>query len=104
MPEPEAKTIEQLKQQFNELNERKIKTQTQLDEATHQLEKLQAEAVAEFGTCDIDQLQAKLQQMEQENEKRRSEYQTLLDGIAADLTKIETESNASAVGDENEDE
>ena len=97
-----ARTIEQLKEEFNVLNERKIKTQTQLEEATNQLKKLQDEAIAEFDTCDIKELELKLKQMELENEKRRSEYQTLLDSISAELTKIETESdsNASEVVDE----
>ncbi len=90
------RSIEQLKDEFNVLNERKIKTQTQLDEANNQLKKLQAEAVAEFETSDIKELEAKLQQMEEENEKRRSEYQALLDSISADLKKIEAESDSSS--------
>lgn len=90
----EPKTIDQLKDEFNVLNERKIKTQTQLDTANAELKKLQEEAVAEFETSDIKELEAKLKAMEEENEKRRREYQELLDGISAELKKIETESNS----------
>ena len=99
MSDSPQRSIEQLKAEYELLNERKIKTQTQLDEATHQLEKLQAEAVAEFETSDIEQLQAKLKQMEAENERRRREYQALIDSIATDLDKIESESNSPASDD-----
>ncbi len=93
--ESAPRTIEQLKDEYNVLNERKIKTQTQLDEANNQLKKLQDEAVAEFETSDIKELEAKLKRMEEENEKRRREYQQLLDSISADLEKIESESESS---------
>ncbi len=36
-----SRTIEELKNEFNALNERKIQTKTQLDEANNQLKKLQ---------------------------------------------------------------
>jgi predicted nucleic acid-binding Zn-ribbon protein len=91
-----SRTIEELKNEFNALNERKIQTKTQLDEANNQLKKLQDEAVAEFETSDIKELEAKLKQMEEENEKRRREYQDLLDGISAELKQIETDSNSTA--------
>jgi hypothetical protein len=41
-------------------------------------------------------LEAKLKQMEEENEKRRREYQDLLDSISAELKQIETDSNSTA--------
>ena len=91
-----SRTIEELKNEFNALNERKIQTKTQLDEANNQLKKLQDEAVAEFETSDIKELEAKLKQMEEENEKRRREYQDLLDSISAELKQIETDSNSTA--------
>jgi predicted nucleic acid-binding Zn-ribbon protein len=91
-----SRTIEELKNEFNALNERKIQTKTQLDEANNQLKKLQDEAVAEFETSDIKELEAKLKQMEEENEKRRREYQDLLDSISAELKQIENDSNSTA--------
>jgi len=94
-PKSKPRTIEQLKEEYESLNERKIQTQTQLEEATKQLTVLQKEAVAEFETSDIDELQTKLKQMEQENETRRQEYQELLDSISGDLKKIEHESNST---------
>ncbi len=84
-----VRSIEELKQQYEELNKRKIQSQTQLEAVTRQLEELQDEAVELFGTSDIDELTAKLAEMEVENERRRREYQTLLDGIQIELTKVE---------------
>jgi len=102
-----VRSIEDLTDEYNRLNERRIQAQTQLDEATKQLESLQEEALEEFGTSDVDELQVKLEQMEAENEKRRSEYQTLLEGIAADLTKVEqdaaTNGGDNAMEESNDD-
>ena len=53
---------------------------------------MQQEATENFGTSDVDELASKLAAMEKENEKRRSDYQKLLEGIAKDLAKIEAES------------
>jgi chromosome segregation ATPase len=88
---PTASSIEELTHEYKRLNERKIQAQTQLEEANKQLEALQREADEEFGTSDVGQLKAKLEQMEAENEKRRKEYQELLEGIASDLEKVEQE-------------
>ncbi len=87
-----ASSIEELTSEYKRLNERRIQAQTQLDEATRQLETLQQEAQDEFGTSDVDELQTRLNEMEAENEKRRQEYQKLLEGIASDLKKVEQES------------
>ncbi len=94
MPPSESqpkRTIEQLKKEFDLLNERKIQTKTQLEEANLQLQKLEQEATDQFGTADIDELKKKLAEMETENEQRRRNYQTLLDGISADLKKVEND-------------
>ncbi|EMI40409.1 MULTISPECIES: hypothetical protein [Pirellulaceae] len=94
-----ARTIEQLKSEYEQLNERKIQAQTQLQEAQKQLTALQAEAEKEFGTSDVKELTEKLEQMETENEKRRSEYQTLLDKISGDLAEVEKATAANTTAD-----
>jgi predicted nucleic acid-binding Zn-ribbon protein len=90
----EPRTIEQLKEEYDELNKRKIQTDTQLRLAEEQLAELRKAAIAEFETSDIEELEAKLKKMEQENERRRSEYQQLLDEISADLKKIDSEAGS----------
>ena len=86
-----VRSIDELKGEYERLNERKIQAKTQLEEATKQLEALQKDAVNEFETSDIDELKNKLEQMETENEKRRSDYQELLEGISGELAKVEQE-------------
>ena len=90
-----VRSIDDLKGEYERLNERKIQAQTQLEEATKQLEALQNEAIAEFETSDVDELKSKLKQMETENEKRRSDYQQLLEGISGELAKVEQEAATS---------
>ena len=87
-----ARSIDDLKGEYERLNERKIQAQTQLEEATKQLEALQKEAIAEFETSDIHELKSKLEQMEAENEQRRCDYQELLEQISGELAKVEQES------------
>lgn len=84
-------SIESLKQRYDNLNRRKIQTQTQLESTTKQLQELQAEAAEQFGTSDIEELEAKLAEMLAENEKRLTDYKSLLDGIEQDLAKVESE-------------
>lgn len=88
-----AKTIDELTSVYEELNHRKIEANTQLKEASRQLKKLQEEAVREFGTSDIEELEKKLREMEAENERQRKEYQELLEGITSELKKIEDSSD-----------
>ena len=88
------RSIEQLKAEYEKLNHRKIQTETQLDTATKQLNDLQAQAVHDFQTSDIAELEKKLRAMETENEQRRRDYQALLDGITRDLAKVEEEAKA----------
>ncbi len=95
---PAVRSIDELKRQYEELNKRKIQTQTQLETVTKQLEDLQNEAVEKFGTSNIEELTAKLASMESENERRRQEYQLLLDGIQQELTKVEQAGLAETSG------
>ena len=91
-----VRSIDELKRQYETLNERKIQAQTQLEEATKQLDTLQKEAVEQFETSDIDELKEKLEQMEAENEQRRRDYQSLLDGIETDLAQAAKEAASSS--------
>ena len=93
-------TIEQLQQRYEQLNTKKIQSATLLQSARKQLDALQSEAREKYGTDDLAALQAKLQQMKDENEQKRAAYQVELDRIDADLAQVEqnfraTESNAA---------
>lgn len=88
--ETPVRTIESLREQYDRLNRRKIQAQTQLESATKQLEELEREAIEQFGTADVEELKVKLAEMERENERRRQEYQELLEGIERDLAQVES--------------
>ena len=82
-------TIEQLQQRYTKFNKQQIRVQTQLEEAQKRLVELQDRAKLEFGTDDINELQAKLESMKKENEKKRAEYQKGLDQIETKLKAVE---------------
>jgi predicted nucleic acid-binding Zn-ribbon protein len=83
-------TIEQLQTKYDELNRRKIQAETRHRDASDQLQKLRAQAMATWGTDDLNQLKLKLVQMQQENEARRTKYQADLLGIESKLAEIDS--------------
>ena len=85
----EKQTIDELKQRYTVLHERKIKASATLDHAREQLEKLQQQAREQYGTDNVAELRAKLAAMEAENERRRAEYQADLERIETELTAVE---------------
>jgi multidrug resistance efflux pump len=92
--------IEVLQQRYEQLNKQKIQCETKLDHARDQLATLKREARDKYGTEDLGELQAKLEQMKAENEQKRASYQADLDRIDADLAQVElnfqtTEGNAA---------
>ena len=85
----EIQAIEQLTQRYNELSEARVRAQTNLENAQKQLEKLQAEATEQFGTCDVEELKTKLQQIESENKQLQLDYQNHLTEIENNLKTVE---------------
>ena len=81
-------SIEELRGRYKQLNEEKIKVDTQRDEAVKRLNRLKAEALENFGTDDLLKLQRKLTDMKSQNEKRRTQYQKKLDGIEQKLAEV----------------
>lgn len=88
-------TIEQLTQRYTKLNEKRIRTESDLRHAEQQLSKLQEEARTNWGTDDIQALDEKLQEMRKSNQKKLTDYQQHLDEIETQLKSIE-ESEKSA--------
>ncbi len=83
-----GQSIEELKARYEQLNEQKIKVETQRDEAVKRLNRLKAEALDKFGTDDLEKLKKKLTDMKSQNEKKRSQYQKKLDGIEQKLAEV----------------
>ncbi|MEQ1827597.1 MAG: hypothetical protein ABL921_16680 [Pirellula sp.] len=82
-------SIEELQAKYEELNRRKIQAETRHRDASDQLQKLRSQALATWGTDDLDQLKLKLVQMQEENESRRTKYQADLIGIETKLQEID---------------
>jgi len=82
-------SIEQLQERYQQLNKRKIQAETHLQNAQHQLEKLQDEARQKYGTADVAELRQKLAAMKAENESKRAGYQAELERIESDRVAVE---------------
>jgi hypothetical protein len=82
-------TIEELTKRYTLLNTKKIQAETNLDNAEKELTRLKDKARSEYNTDNVDELKIKLEVMEAENERKRSEYQRNLDKIEAELNEAE---------------
>jgi hypothetical protein len=60
-----------------------------LRDASDQLQKLRSQALATWGTDDLDELKLKLVKMQEENEARRAKYQSDLQTIESKLKEID---------------
>jgi hypothetical protein len=96
----QQQTIEDLKKRYSVLHEKKITAQADLNNAKKDLANLKKSAREQFGTDDLDELRAKLKQMKEDNERKRSEYQAHLEKIEAELTEVDRKfAEASENGD-----
>ena len=86
---PGQLSIEQLQTKYDELNRRKIEAETRYRDASDQLQKLRSQALATWGTEDLDELKLKLVKLQEENEARRAKYQSDLQAIEAKLHEVD---------------
>ena len=86
---PAIQDIETLKKRHKLLEREKHTAEANCKTAEDQLKKLKDEARDKYGTDDLAELKAKLEQMKQENDRKRQEYQKHLDEIDAKLQTIE---------------
>jgi hypothetical protein len=93
-------TIEILQQRYQSLNTRKIQSETHLENARKELERLQREAKDKYGTDDVDELRRLLEQMKTDNEEKRRNYQADLDRIESELSEIEAKYDAAGAAGE----
>lgn len=88
-PKQQVQEIEQLKQRYEALRDKKSKTEGELKSKQQQLEDLQKQARDTWGTDDVTALEAKLEQMKRDNEDARRKYQESLDSIEAKLNEVD---------------
>jgi phage shock protein A len=104
MNNPEIQTIEKLRERFQALHTEKVRAEQDYKNAQETLEKLQEQAREQFETDDLDQLQAMLAKIEEENLEKRKEYQASLDQIDANLKKVEDSEEQSSLDVESTDD
>jgi chromosome segregation ATPase len=85
----EKQSIEQLQRRYNDLNNKKIRADADLDNAKKELERLKKEARQKYQTDDVAKLEKLLAQMKSDNEEKRKAYQTQLDTIESELAEVE---------------
>ncbi len=85
----EPQDIETLRKRYEQLNTKKTQAETLLSTANQELERLKAEAKSKYGTDDLQELEMKLKEMEEENLRKRRDYQKLLDQIERELLSVE---------------
>lgn len=83
--------MERLRQEYTKLHEQKIATDRDRENLEAQLRELRAKAEKEYGTSDIDELRALLEQRRKENERMVQEYRSHVEGIKEQLREIEKE-------------
>ena len=88
-----SQSIEELRKRYDDLNTKKITAEANHKNAQKQLDDLKAAAKAQWDTDNLDELRKKLKEMEDENERKRSEYQGQLDKIEADLKDVDQKFN-----------
>lgn len=81
--------LHELRKQYEFLRERKVRTEQDVANLTDQLEALKKQAEAEYGTSNMDELKALLEQKRQQNEEVVAKYRDHIRTIQADLAKVE---------------
>lgn len=81
--------LKELRRQYEQLRDQKVRTEQDMANLTNQLEALKTQAKAEYGTDDPKELQALLQRKREENEKVVAEYREHVQQIQANLAEVE---------------
>lgn len=79
-----------LRQQFEQLRDRKVRTEQDVANLSTQLETLKQQAEAEYGTSDVAELQKLLEQKRLQNEEVVARYREHIQKIHADLAEVES--------------
>lgn len=82
-----------LRAQYEQLRDRKVRTEQDVANLTSQLDTLKQQAQAEYGTSDPKELQTLLEKKRLENEKVVTEYREHIQQIQADLAAVENGSD-----------
>ncbi|WFS62402.1 hypothetical protein LF599_17350 [Pseudodesulfovibrio thermohalotolerans] len=81
--------LNDLRRQYEQLRDRKVRTEEAVAQLTHQLETLKKQAEAEYGTSDLKELQQLLEEKRTQNEEVVAAYRKHVQQIQADLAQVE---------------
>lgn len=80
-----------LKKQYDQLKERKVRTEQNLENIKKQLADLEEQAMQEFGSSDPADLEQILERKRQENAELVRRYKEHIQSVSNDLAKLESE-------------
>lgn len=78
-----------LRRQYEQLRDRKVRTEEAVAQLSHQLETLKQQAEAEYGTSDLKELQQLLEEKRKQNEEVVAKYREHVQQVQADLAQVE---------------
>jgi inhibitor of KinA sporulation pathway (predicted exonuclease) len=81
--------IDDLKKRYETLRDKKVAAEANLKTSTEELERVKAEAREHHGTDDLAQLEKILEEMKQENQRKRTEYLAQLKEVEEKLAAVE---------------
>lgn len=81
--------LNELRRHYEQLRDRKVRTEQDVANLTSQLETLKQQAMAEYGTSDIKELQTLLEEKRLQNEDVVAKYRQHIQQIQADLAEVE---------------
>ncbi len=82
-------SIDDLKKRYELLREKQIAAQANLKTSTEELERIKVEAREQHGTDDLAALEKILDNMKQENQRKRTEYLAQLKDVEDKLAEVE---------------
>lgn len=83
--------LETLRREYEELQKKKIETDTTLQNLKEQLEELKKRAEEEYGTSDLEELKAMLARWREENAQKVAAYEEHVASIKDALERIESQ-------------
>jgi hypothetical protein len=91
-----SEPIDDLKKRYELLRDKKVAAEANLKTSTDELERVKAEAREQHGTDDLAQLEKILEEMKQENQRKRAEYLAQLKEVEEKLAAVERQFAESA--------
>lgn len=80
--------LEALAQKSSALNERRIRIQTEIERARQEKEELETNLMAEFKTCDLNELAGILAERERANEEALATYRQGIESLSAEIDAV----------------